>query len=330
MPADRAQTAAPETPPAPAALPADPAATVQPFHLRQPVFLGAAEQRRLRQHHDEFARSLATRLSIQLRLDITAAVAGLDTVFHPQFIERLPAPTHLALFRIEGLPGAGLLEIPNRLGIALVDRLCGGAGKPFDLPRELSEIEVAILDQATTVILKEWANIVAGIPGPRPELLGHETHPRFLPATPEDTRMIALALDLQLGESRERLHLGCPLEMIEPLLSEWVRPVTSLVTQPEPMPAQPASPGATPAPGPAPVRWNPAFESVRLPLHATWEGLEITARHLTRLQPGDVLPVHANQANQTVVSIGRVPKFHGRLGRCGNSLAVELTDRLPS
>lgn len=319
MPADRATTAEAPARTAPVPSPADAAGAVQPFHLRQPVCLGPAEQRRLRQGHDEFARSLATRLSIQLRLDITAQVASLDTVFHPQFIERLPTPTQLALFRIEGLAGTGTLELSPRLGIALVDRLCGGAGKPFDLNRELTEIEVSILDLAASVILKEWANLVASIPDPHPELLAHETHPRFLPVAPEDTRLIVVGLDLGLGQARERLHLACPFEMLEPLISQWARPVHT--------PAEPAAPAP---PAPAPVRWNPAFDSVRLPLQATWEGLEITARTLTRLQPGDVLPIDAAQVNQTLVNISRVPKFTGRLGRCGAAWAVELTERLPS
>lgn len=325
MPADRAQPAeAPARPASAAPSPADPAGAVQPFHLRQPAGLGPAEQRRLRQAHDDFARSLATRLSIQLRLDITAQVASLDTVFHPQFIERLPAPTQLALFRIEGLAGTGTLEIPSRLGIALVDRLCGGAGKPFDLHRELSEIEVSILGLAASLILKEWANGVAAVPDPRPELFAHETHPQFLPFVPEDTRLIVASLELGLGQARERLHLACPVEMLEPLLSQWARPGA---------PGAAAAAAETPAPAApaaAPLRWNPAFDSVRLPLTATWEGLEITARTLTRLQPGDVLPLDAAQINQTLVNISRVPKFNGRLGRCGAAWAVELTERLPS
>src|SRR6266446_484431 len=57
---------------------------MQPFNLRKPSLLTAGELRRLRLRHDEFARSLATRLSIHLRLEIGVHIAGLDTCFYPK------------------------------------------------------------------------------------------------------------------------------------------------------------------------------------------------------------------------------------------------------
>src|SRR5258705_13575959 len=59
-----------------------------PFNVRKPSLLTAGELRRLRLRHDEFARSLATRLSIHLRLEIAVQILALDTCFYPRLIER--------------------------------------------------------------------------------------------------------------------------------------------------------------------------------------------------------------------------------------------------
>ncbi len=96
---------------------------LQPFNFRSPSLLTAAQLRRLRLRHDEFARSVATRLSVQLRLEFGVRVVELETGFYSQLIERLSNPTQIALFRIESLDGVGLLEIPPRLGMAIVERL---------------------------------------------------------------------------------------------------------------------------------------------------------------------------------------------------------------
>src|SRR6266404_9885647 len=113
---------------------------MQPFNLRKPSLLTAGELRRLRLRHDEFARSLATRLSIHLRLELGVQILLLDSCFYSQFVQRLLNPAQVALFRVESLDGVGLLDIPPKLGIALVDRLLGGTGKSTPLNRDLTEI----------------------------------------------------------------------------------------------------------------------------------------------------------------------------------------------
>src|SRR5437763_309030 len=82
---------------------------MQAFNLRKPSLLTAGELRRLRTRHDEFARSLATRLSMHLRLELSVQVVGLDTCFYPKLIDRLANPTEVALFKIDPLDGVGLL-----------------------------------------------------------------------------------------------------------------------------------------------------------------------------------------------------------------------------
>src|SRR4030095_977691 len=53
---------------------------VQPYHFPQPVFLAAAELRRLRIRHEEFTRALSARLSIYMRLEVTLQLAKLHTI----------------------------------------------------------------------------------------------------------------------------------------------------------------------------------------------------------------------------------------------------------
>ncbi len=47
---------------------------------------------------------------------------------YQKFIDSLANPTYITLFKTEPLKGAGLLVIPPRLALTLVDRLLGGPG----------------------------------------------------------------------------------------------------------------------------------------------------------------------------------------------------------
>ena len=106
-----------------------PADTIRTYDFRQSGFLAPSELRRIRQRHEQFVRSLAARLAIFLRLEFTVQLAKLQIVGYQKFTEHLPNPTHITLFKVDPLKGVGLLVIPPRLGLSLVDRMLGGPGE---------------------------------------------------------------------------------------------------------------------------------------------------------------------------------------------------------
>jgi flagellar motor switch protein FliM len=284
---------------------------VHPFNFRQPSLLTAGELRKLRMRHDEFCRALTTRLSIFFRLEFGAQILGFETLSYARFVGSLANPTHVAWFKVESLDGVGLIEMPPKLGIAIVDRLLGGPGKSVALNRDLSEIEVELLDQALQPFLQEWCRAVAALPDGSPGLLGHETNPRFLQTAANDTNLLVLALGIRINDCSEKVHLAFPFPMLQPLIRQLNPPLETTKEDPTPLPVA--------------VQWNTEFNSLKVPLSAEWDGIEINTRQLVQLKVGDILPIAAHHVNRTHVRLAKVRKFVARLGRCGNSWAVELT-----
>src|ERR1700733_15106957 len=127
------------------------AGDIRGHDFRQSGFLAPSELRRIRQRHEQFVRSLAARLAIFLRLEFSLQLSKIQIAGYQIFIENLPTPTHITLFKTDPLKGVGLLIIPPPLGLTLVDRLLGEAGQSTDGSRELSEIEVALTDQVASL-----------------------------------------------------------------------------------------------------------------------------------------------------------------------------------
>ena len=142
--------------------------------FRQSGFLAASELRRIRQRHEQFIRSLAARLAIFLRLEFSLQLAKVHIVSYEKFTATLPSPTHITLFKTDPLKGVGLLVLTPRLGLTLVDRLLGGPGQPAEEKRDLTEIEIALIDQVATLILTEWCNHWPEMRDLRPALLGQD------------------------------------------------------------------------------------------------------------------------------------------------------------
>src|ERR1051326_556538 len=153
---------------------------IRNYDFRQSGFLAASELRRIRLRHEQFVRALASRLAMFLRVEFNVQLGKLQIVGYQKFTESLPSPTHITLFKTEPLKGTGLLVIPSRLGLSLVDRLLGGPGEISEVERDLSEIELALIDQVAVLVVSEWCNHWPEMRELRPSLVGRENNSRFL------------------------------------------------------------------------------------------------------------------------------------------------------
>ncbi len=291
-----------------------PAASVKPF--RQSAFLAESELRKLRSRQEGFIRALAARLSLYLRLEFGVQAAGMKAISFQHFIETMLTPTHLTLFKLEPLRGICFLDIPPRLGLTIADRFLGGAAHSVDPKAELGEIEVALLDQAVQIILSEWSSQWSDLQELKPVLLGHEMDGRFLQTTARNNLILEISLEASLGDCKEKFRIGIPYRGLEPLLRQLSGSTDS---QAKDTPAGPAV---------AAPKWNQVFDEVPVPITAELRGLELTARALTTLKPGDVLPLQPQHLTQVRLRLAQTPTFIGNLGTRSQKWAVEVTQIL--
>lgn len=291
---------------------------LQPHDFRAPCFLSASQWRKLRSDHESFALALSARLSNYLRMEVGLRVTRLETQSYRDFLGDRAEPTHLTIFRLEPLRGMCLVEIHPHLGLSMVDRLLGGPGKASSVSRDLSEIEVALLDQALLMMLNEWCQRWQKLQELRPAILGHESTGRYLQTAPPAAPMLVLALEVRLGQCTEELTMAFPCTTLEPLLRQMMPVLT---------------PGATESPRPpaaAPAKWNHNLDSITVPLAAEWPDRQVTARQVAGLKVGDVLEWDPAAANQVRLCLAQTAKFIGRLGTKNGRWAVEITAPAPA
>lgn len=287
-----------------------PAKAIRSHDFRQSGFLAASELRRIRQRHDQFVRSLAARLAIFLRLECSLQLDKVQIVGYQKIIESMANPTHITLFKTEPLKGVGLLVIPPRLALTLVDRLLGGVGAMPAETRDLSDIEVALTDQVATLVLAKWCNHWPELRDLHPTLVGHENNSPFLQTSAPDTAMLILSVQTTIAEQTESFQIIFPYTTVEPLM----RLINPAIPGSESTPARTAKP-----------RWNGSLDEVKVPVTVEWQGLKMSAGDITRLMPGDVLSIDPACAAQVLVRFGNVPKFLGRPGTSDAKWAVQLT-----
>ena len=126
--------------------------------------------------------------------------------------------------------------------------------------------------------------------------------------------MLVLAMAVQLGDCTEPLQLAFPFATIEPLLRQAARAGQAISGAPVTKAGRP--------------QWNPLLDDVPVRITTEWHGLELSARSLASLKPGDVVPLDPQCLERVEVRLEERPKFHARLGTSGDRWAAELTGLL--
>jgi flagellar motor switch protein FliM len=282
------------------------------FDFRRPAFLSSAQSRRLRMEVEEFAESLAALLSTYLRLEFTLQIGKIDTINFGEFTGSAPSPTHLTLFKLEPLRGISILEVQPALALGVVDRLLGGPGKSSTLDRNLTDMEIALMDQFVQLLLEDWCKQWSGMQSLRAEILGHENNPKFLQSSSGDTVMLAFTLDARMGECVGQMQLLFPCTVIEPLAQK----LADKNPAPAPAPAAPAS---------AVPRWNRNLENIPITLTAHWPSLKVATGVLLNLKPGEIIDLPPEGVERIELRVGSVTKFTGTMGARENKRAIQIT-----
>jgi flagellar motor switch protein FliM len=270
--------------------------------------------RLLRVRHEDFISALAARLSIHLGMEVGLQMSKLEAMPFQKFSDGLANPTFLTMLKLQPLAGIGLLDIPPRLGLCIVDRELGG---PARIPEESSQVgkmEARLLSLAVGVIVHEWCSSWSDLLEVRPTVLGNESNSRFLRTSSPETPMLVVGVEARLGDLVEQMQFAFPHPMLEPLALK----LNAGVNNGEKLDAAAKT---------AAAQWNARFDDLEVEVKAELPAIQLPARQLAGLKPGDVLTVPPELMNQVQLRLADRPGFVGNLGLCNQRRAVKIEKR---
>lgn len=285
---------------------------IESYNFRNPGFLSQTQLRQFGMLHERLAGHISARLSTFLRMDCVLKATGFQSMAFAKFCEALPHPTHISLFQVEPLRGVGVLEMSLKLGLAMSDRLLGGKGRAVGPDRVLSEIETTLLDEAVTLVLKEWTHLWEDADTKlRAHCIGNESSGRFLQTAPPESTFMVLQLEVAFGETKEQLQLGIPFVMFEPFIRRMQR---TPVQSEDPRTKQ--------------MQWRASYAAIAVPVFAEWKVREITLSEVLKLQDGEVIPLARDVIHDTRLRLSATEQYAGTLGVQNGHLAVQLRQRI--
>ncbi|MEJ7616057.1 MAG: flagellar motor switch protein FliM [Pyrinomonadaceae bacterium] len=282
---------------------------VVPYDFRHPNRISKEKIRSLYLLHDMFSHSLSTSVPIFLRAISDITLISVEQQAYVEYIYGLPDPTAIFTIAMRPLQGLAILELGPSIAFPVIDRMLGGAGKPLQETRALTEIEQKILEGFLKLItddLKEsWKQIIElDI-----QIVGRETRPQLLQIVSPNEVMITIVFHLQIADAVGTMSLSIPATMLEPVMDEFNQ--SSYTRSRNVIPEQTKS-----------LIEN--LLSAEFDVTAELHGTSIMMNDLIDLVPGDILRCSQSVTQPVEVRVSGLLKFYGNLVSSNKSLAVQL------
>src|SRR5689334_16618692 len=114
------------------------------YDFRRPDKFSKEHIRAIQNIHETFARVTASSLSSYLRSTTTVSLSSIEQVVYDEYVHQLSNPTLVNLVELQPLAGRIVVEMNMNIGLAMLDRMMGGAGQAMHRA-ELTDIEMALL-----------------------------------------------------------------------------------------------------------------------------------------------------------------------------------------
>jgi flagellar motor switch protein FliM len=265
--------------------------------------------------HEHFGRNFASSLSAYLRAFVDVSLASLEQVSYAGFIKSLPDPTLFASIGMRPLDGNLAMELNPSLVFPMIDMILGGPGQPLAGNRNLTEIELNIIEGVLKLAMRDLADAWHPVIEVNLYLEGKGTKAQMFQIVSPAETVIAVHLELKMGDTSGLMNLCIPSRILKMLRGkfdqQWNgRRQKSSASESE--------------------RILELIKPVSMPLNGEIRSTRLTVDDLLKVAVGDVIQLNARVGDPLLLCVGGVAKFMGRVVIRRGKKAFEIMDRFVS
>ncbi len=284
------------------------------YDFKRPNRVSKEQLRAIRGIHDKMARNLASEMSATLRSIIEIHLQAVDQMTYGEFLMSLPSPTSFNVFSIRPLDGSAILEINPSIVFPMIDRLLGGKGDAYDTERELSDIELTLLDNVLKVImskLKEsWGPIVEMIP----VIESKESSPNVIQIVAQNEIVVMVVLEISIGETSGMINLAYPVIYLESILSRLASKDIMI--------------GERSAKKSRSMELKELLKRADIVNEAILGSTHLSIKKILDLKKGDVIRLNTPESNEAVITVDKKELFRAEMGIHNYHKTMKITEKI--
>jgi flagellar motor switch protein FliM len=267
---------------------------------------------------DRLVRLMTTSLRNFTSDNVEVSLDNISSIRFGDYLNSIPLPAILAVFRAEELDNYGLLTVDSNLIYSIVDVLLGGRRGTAALRiegRPYTTIERVLVQRMVEVILNDAKAAFEPLTPVNFNLDRLETNPRFAAIARPANAAILVKLRIDMEDRGGRVELLLPYATLEPirkmLLQQFMGEKfgrdniweSHLATE----------------------IWTTQME-----VRAVLDEQQMPLSKVLNLEVGETLILNANAESPVQIKCGAIPLTTGRMGRKGHSIAVRIDSPLAS
>jgi flagellar motor switch protein FliM len=181
------------------------------YDFRRPDRISKSQVRALQLMHEDFARNLSMSLGVYLRSFVTVNVTSVEQLKYGEFLEGISPPTCIISVSLRPYDGNAVIEVTTSLIFPILDLILGGKGKDSAIPkREITIIEKSLLDTFFRLILTDLQQAWKGVALINFKMEAIETDPQMLQMVAPDEAVVAIGIEVRVGDNSGMLNLAIP------------------------------------------------------------------------------------------------------------------------
>ncbi|RII30005.1 MAG: flagellar motor switch protein FliM [Geobacter sp.] len=261
--------------------------------------------------YDSFIRYNRANLSNRLRKVVDIKKIGARSYKFDDFLQTLPSPVCMAIFKIEPLKGAALISFDSTLVLALVDSLLGGTGssKISSVNRMFTSIELRLMEKIVKDILLDLEKAWAPLYATKMNLLRMEMNPRLVNIVPPEYQIVTMSLKIQIEDVSGNMVFAVPFMTIDPIRDKLKTGMQFDLMAIDPQWS---------------IRLSSGIHEAPVNISVEMGNASITLRELLELAPNDTIMLDKPCSSELVIKMEGVPKYLGVPGIRHGNKAVQI------
>src|SRR5437660_6328016 len=265
---------------------------------------------------DRLVRLMTTSLRNFTSDNVEVSLDRITSVRFGDYLNSIPLPAVLAVFRAEEWDNFGLFTVDSSLIYSIIDVLLGGRrgqnvmrieGRPY------TTIEIGLVKRLIEVVLSDAEQAFRPLSPVKFNVDRLETNPRFAAITRPANAAILVRLRIDMEDRGGTIELLLRYATIEPL-----RDVLLQMFMGEKFGRDPIWEG----------HLATEIGHAEIAVEAVLYEAELPLKELMALEVGDTLPLDLRPEALVTVRCGEITLTEGRMGRVGDRVAVRVTKPL--
>ena len=261
---------------------------------------------------DRLVRLMTTSLRNFTSDNVEVSLDNISSIRFGDYLNSIPLPAILAVFRAEELDNYGLLTVDSNLIYSIVDVLLGGRRGTAALRiegRPYTTIERVLVQRMVEVVLNDARQAFEPLTPVHFNLDRLETNPRFAAIARPANAAILIKLRIDMEDRGGRIELLLPYATLEPIRKMLLQQFMG-----EKFGRDNISEGHL-----ATEIWTTETE-----VRAVLDEQQMPLSSVLNLKVGDTMMLNATPDSEVSIRAGSIPLTTGRMGRKGQHIAIRV------